>query len=233
MKTCALLCCISMLALCALAEQPAATGPLAHPDSADWEPLFAPDLSNAMNPNGIWTVEDGELTASEDKNIWTKKEYENFILDLEFKNGDETNSGVIVYCSNTLGWIPNSVEIQIADDFAKKWAESPKSWQCGAIFGHLPATKSMVKKPGEWNRMTVRCVGKHIDVTLNGEQVVAMNLDEYTSATVNPDGSEIPSWLNKPKSTLPTKGKIGFQGKHGGAPIWFRNIRIKELQEKE
>lgn len=28
---------------------------------------------------------------------------------------------------------------------------------------------------------------------------------------------------------LPPKGKIGFQGKHAGAPIWFRNIKIKEL----
>jgi len=72
-------------------------------------------------------------------------------------------------------------------------------------------------------------VGKHIDVALNGEQIVAMNMDDFKSAKVNPDGTEIPSWLSKPKSTLPTKGKVGFQGKHAGAPIWFRNIKIKEL----
>jgi len=28
---------------------------------------------------------------------------------------------------------------------------------------------------------------------------------------------------------LETKGYIGFQGKHAGAPVWFRNIKIKTL----
>jgi hypothetical protein len=29
---------------------------------------------------------------------------------------------------------------------------------------------------------------------------------------------------------LPTRGFIGLQGKHAGAPIYFRNIKIKELK---
>jgi len=229
MKKLSMCCCFVLLALSSFAADVAATGPLTHPDTTGWQELFAPDLSNAIKPDGVWTFENGELTASKDEAIWSQKEYENFVLDLEFKTAEETNSGVIVYCSDVKDWIPNAVEIQIADDFAKKWAESPKSWQCGAIFGHLPASKSMVKKPGEWNHFTIRCVGKHIDVALNGEQIVAMNMDDFKSAKVNPDGTEIPSWLSKPKSTLPTKGKVGFQGKHAGAPIWFRNIKIKEL----
>lgn len=230
MKPLYILFCLMLAAFCTYAAEPAAEGPLTHPDSTNWESLFAPDLSNAIKPEGVWTIENGELTASKDEAIWSEKDYENFILDLEFKNAEETNSGVIVYCSDIKDWIPNAVEIQIADDHAKKWAESPKSWQCGAIFGHLPASKSMVKKPGEWNRFTIRCVGKHIDVALNGEHVVSMNMDDYTSAKTNPDGSEIPAWLSKPKNILPTKGKVGFQGKHAGAPIWFRNIKIKELK---
>jgi len=229
MKKMLLFCSVVLLASVAFGQEVCTVEPLAHPDSAAWENLFAPDLSNAFKPKDVWTIENGELTASKDEALWTKKEYENFILDLEFKTADETNSGVIVYCSNMMDWIPNAVEIQIADDFAKKWAESPKSWQCGAIFGHLPASKSMVKKPGEWNRFTIRCKGKFIDVVLNGEQVTSMNMDDFTSAKTNPDGSEVPAWLSKPKSELPTKGKIGFQGKHGNAPIWFRNIKIQEL----
>lgn len=202
----------------------------AHPDVSDWKDLFKPDLSNADKPGGVWTFEDGILTATEDKCIWTKKNYDNFIVDLEFKTAEGTNSGVIVYCSEPGNWIPNSVEIQIADDFAEKWANSPKTWQCGAIFGHLAPSKSVVKKPGEWNRFTVKCVDKQIDVTLNGEHVTSMDMSKWTSAKTNPDGSEIPSWLSKPKAELPTKGRIGFQGKHAGAPIWFRNIKIKELK---
>ena len=54
-------------------------------------------------------------------------------------------------------------------------------------------------------------------------------MSRYTSATKNPDGSDVPSWLSNPLATLPLKGRIGFQGKHAGAPIYFRNIMIKEL----
>ena len=48
----------------------------------------------------------------------------------------------------------------------------------------------------------------------------------------NPDGSPIPGWLSIPVAKLPTKGHIGFQGKHAGAPIAFRNLKIKELPAK-
>ncbi len=214
--------------MAALAQ--AAEAPKLHPDSADWAPLFKPDLSDAVAPEGVWSVADGVLTATEDQCIWTAKDYENFTVDLEFKTAEGTNSGVIVYCSDTKNWIPNSVEIQIADDFAKKWADSPKTWQCAAVFGHKPATKSLVKKPGEWNRMTVTCQGQMISIVLNGEQVNEMDMSKWTSAKTNPDGSEIPPWLSKPKAELPTKGKIGLQGKHAGAPIYFRNLKIKELK---
>ena len=204
-----------------------------HPDSEKWESLFKKDLSNASFPKGIWTCEKGIFTASEDQAIWSAKEYTNFKLDLEFKTADGTNSGVIVYCTNKENWIPNSVEIQIADDYAKKWAESPKTWQCGAIFGHLAATKSLVKKAGEWNRFTITCKGKKIKVALNDKVVTEMDMDLWTSATKNPDGSEIPSWLSTPFNQLPTRGFIGLQGKHAGAPIWFRNIKIKELKDEK
>jgi hypothetical protein len=204
-----------------------------HPDSEKWDSLFKNDLSDATFPKGVWSCQKGVYTASEDQAIWSAKEYNNFKLDLEFKTADGTNSGVIVYCTNKENWIPNSVEIQIADDFAKKWAESPKTWQCGAIFGHLAPTKSLVKKSGEWNRCTVTCKGKKIKVALNGEIVTKMDMDLWTSATKNPDGSEIPSWLSTPFNKLPNHGYIGLQGKHAGAPIYFRNIKIKELKDEE
>jgi hypothetical protein len=202
----------------------------AHPDSGSWQMLFESDLSNAIFPDGVWSFEDGEFTATEDQFLWSKKDYDNFIVDLEFKNADGTNSGVVVYCSDLDDWIPNSVEIQIADDYNEKWANSPKSWQCGAIFGRKPATKSTVKKPGEWNRYTITCKDNMIYVLLNGEQVNQIDLSKFTDAEVNPDGSKAPSWLSKAPASLPTVGKIGFQGKHAGAPVYFRNIRIMEIE---
>lgn len=201
-----------------------------HPDSNGWESLFKDDLSNAIYPEGVWSYENGEFTATEDQFLWTEKDYDNFVIDLEFKNADGTNSGVVVYCSKLEDWIPNSVEVQIADDHNEKWANSPKSWQCGAIFGRKPATKSVVKKPGEWNRYTITCIDNMIYVLLNGEQVNEIDLTLFTDAEVNPDGSKAPAWLSNPPASLPTVGKIGFQGKHAGAPVYFRNIRIKEIE---
>ncbi len=205
--------------------------PKSHPDTSGWADLFKADLSNANKPVGVWTFADGVLTASKDEAIWTKKDYDNFVLDLEFKTADGTNSGVIVYCSNTKRWIPNSIEVQIADDYAAKWAKSPKTWQCGAIFGHLAPSKRTVKKPGQWNRFTITCKDHMIYVMLNGETVTTMDMRKWTSAKTNPDGSEIPRWLSKPVATLPTHGRIGLQGKHAGAPIWFRNLKLMELEK--
>lgn len=197
--------------------------------SAGWSDLFKTDLSNAIFPKGIWKDSTGIFTASIDEALWSEKAYDDFILDLEFMNAEGTNSGVIVHASDMKNWIPHSIEIQIADDFSDEWSKAPPSWQCGAIFGHQPASKHNVKKPGEWNHYTVTCKGKMIWVALNGEIVNTFNMAEFSSAKKNPDGTEVPTWLSNPPSTLTLHGHIGFQGKHAGAPIFFRNIRIKPM----
>jgi hypothetical protein len=203
-----------------------------HPNTtgAGWKPLFAADLSDASFEKGIWTVENGVLTASEDKPIWTRKPYKNCVIDLEFRNATGTNSGVFVYCNDPKNFVPNSVEIQIADDYDPKWANSPKSWQCGAFFGHQPATRQqVVRRPGEWNHYTITCRDKKIEVALNGEVVNRFDLSQFTSTKKNPDGTDVPAWLSRPANDLNTEGLIGLQGKHAGAPIYFRNLKVKEL----
>jgi hypothetical protein len=223
--------CVLLLLVLTVIPALAQVPPKKHPNITQygWVELFNKDLTNASYPKGVWSVKDGVLTATEDKAIWSQKPYNNFILDLEFKTAPGTNSGVIVYCSDTANWIPNSVEIQIADDYAEQWAKSPATWRSGAVFGRLAASKSAVKKPGEWNRYTITCKDNMIWVMLNGQMVTEMDMKKWTSGKTNPDGSEIPAWLNKPLAELPTRGHIGFQGKHAGAPIYFRKIMIKEL----
>lgn len=196
----------------------------------EFKPLFNEDLSNAIFPEGVWTRDaKGVITASEDKIIWTDGEFDDFVLRLEFNNGEAANSGVFLYGSNIEEWVTDSIEVQIADDYAEKWKKMARSWQCGAFFGRQGATKQVVKKPGEWNQMIIVATGPMIAVYLNGERVNAFDLRDFTSARNNPDGSVAPRWLKKAPADLPLKGKIGFQGKHGGAPIYMRNIEILEL----
>jgi hypothetical protein len=224
-------CCLSLLSVWCLSSAAQDPGYL-HPNTSGkgWRPLFNSGLSDAGFPAGVWSVTDGVLTATKDEAIWSAKEYDDFILDLDFKNAAGTNSGVMVHATDTGNWIPHSVEIQIADDFADEWAKSAPDWQCAAIFGHQPATKHIVKKPGEWNHYTITCKGRMIWVVLNGELVNTCDMSLYTSASKNPDGTTPPGWLSNPMATLPLHGHIGLQGKHAGAPIYFRNIRIKELK---
>ncbi len=194
-----------------------------------WQPLFNSDFSNAMDEKKVWSFQNDILTASEDACIFTDVEYENFVIDLEFKNEQGTNSGVIVYCTNRQNWIPNSVEIQIGDDFYfmdKYWVPN---YMCGGIFGHLASTSTLVKKAGECNHMNIRCEGQHMTVMLNGELSADMDMAQWISGTKNPDGSDIPAWLPTPSAELPTGGFIGLQGKHGEASIYFRNVKIATL----
>ena len=169
------------------------------------------------------------ITASKDDAIWSFDEYDDFILDLDFQNADGTNSGVIVHATDIVEWIPNSVEIQIADDYSKQWSKAAPTWQCAAIFGRKPATNKSLKPAGEWNHFTITCKGKMISIVLNGTLVNECNVDDFTSAKVNPDGSSVPSWLKNTMSTLGLRGHIGLQGKHAGAPIYFKNVNVFKL----
>ena len=69
----------------------------------------------------------------------------------------------------------------------------------------------MSKPAGEWNRMVITCIGSHLVVDLNGEQIVDIMLDET------------------PMKDRPMSGSIGFQDHGEPNNLKFRNIRIKEL----
>ena len=194
-----------------------------------WKNLFGNNLSKAIYDKSIWKDSSGVITASKDDAIWSFDEYDDFILDLDFQNADGTNSGVIVHATDIVEWIPNSVEIQIADDYSKQWSKAAPTWQCAAIFGRKPATNKSLKPAGEWNHFTITCKGKMISIVLNGTLVNECNMDDFTSSKVNPDGSSVPSWLKNPMSTLALRGHIGLQGKHAGAPIYFKNVKVFKL----
>ena len=215
---------------CCCAATPSGIPPSKHPDSRNWRALFNLDLGNAVYPTGVWFInEKGDLTANKDEAIWTDRDYENFILDLEYMCDPAANSGVLIYCSNMADWIPNTIEIQILDDNNPHWAKEAAFAKNGGLYGHLPPLVNNVRPAGEWNRMTVVARGKQVKVLVNEEVTVNTDLSQWTSAKKNPDGTDIPSWLSRPWAELPTKGRIGLQGKHGNAAIYFRNVRIKEL----
>lgn len=194
-----------------------------HPDTSGWKPLIAPDFSNVAN-QGKWVIEDGAMVAKDHDTLWTKDSYGDFVLDLEFKVAKESNSGVFLRAADTKNAL-SALEIQVHDS-----TDGTKYGMVGAIYDAMPPSKSMAKPVGEWNHFTITCKGPLVTVVFNGEEVIHADLDKWTDAKKNPDGT--PNKFAVALKDFARKGPIGFQGLHGKAqaPVWYRNIKIKPLE---
>lgn len=192
---------------------------------ARWQQLFnGKDLTSWLAKPGSWVIEEGGiLKAVGGGEIWTKDTYGDFILDLEFKLAEGTNSGVFIRTGDIKKWLHTAIEVQILDSYGKA---KPDKHDCGSIFDCLEPSRNMVKKPGQWNRYIITCKANKIYVVLNGEQIINMDLNQWTEAYKNPDGT--PNKFNTAYKDMPRIGQIGLQ--YHGNPIWYRNIRIKPLR---
>ena len=97
---------------------------------------------------------------------------------------------------------------------------------CGAIFDCLAPSMNAVKPPGEWNHYRITCKENLITVVLNGHTIICMDLNLWTEAHKNPDGT--PNKFNTAYKDMPRSGSIGLQ--YHGHPVWYRNARILVLQ---
>ncbi|MHC4302304.1 MAG: TIM barrel protein, partial [Planctomycetota bacterium] len=83
----------------------------------EYKDLFKKDVSNAIMKRGPWAFDaDGVLAPTPDAHgtIWTKEDYGNFILELDYKIPEKGNSGVFVRSADPFGnWINTTIEIQI------------------------------------------------------------------------------------------------------------------------
>jgi len=186
-----------------------------------WKNLFTSDLSNAIIkvPNS-WSYPDGELTRLGGSYIYTQARYGDFVLDLEYKLTPNANSGVFIRIGDMQDVVHTGIEVQIHET-----TDGAPHGQNGAIYDCLIPSKTPGKKAGEWNHYTITCKANKIYVVLNGEQIIDMDLNLWTEAHKNPDGT--PNKFNYAYKDMPRSGHIGFQD-HGQA-LWFRNLKIKEL----
>jgi sugar phosphate isomerase/epimerase len=187
--------------------------------STGWQPLLAEDLGNMDFKADSWTYEEGVLTWKGGSDLWTKALYGNFILDLEFQTFEKTNSGVFVRAAKPT-WLPWP-EVQVSESFD----QAVDTHICGAIFDVQAPFVNAVKPNGAWNRMTIRMDGPFLQVVLNGQSIIDMNLNDWTEAHKNPDGTK--NKFDVAYRDLPRQGMIGLQDHH--FPVAYRNIKIKTL----
>lgn len=165
-----------------------------------------------VKPNGVLLIEprEGEKGWQRYSDyIWTERKYKDFVLDLEYSYPPGGNSGVFFRVGDLKDPVNSGIEAQILDSSAKEGEMTHHDH--GGIISTVGASKNMSKKPGEWNRMIVRCHGHHLRVSLNGEQIIDVQLD--TSAVKD----------------RPLEGYIGLQDHGQPHNIRFRNVRLKEL----
>ncbi|HSW00460.1 MAG TPA: family 16 glycoside hydrolase [Sedimentisphaerales bacterium] len=192
-------------------------------DNRPYRDVFKRDLSNANMPPKGWAFgADGVLAPGDSGHgdIWTKERYGNFILELDYKVPDKGNSGVFIRTGNLDNWINTAIEVQI-----HATTDGTKHGQCGAIYDCLSPSKAAQKAPDEWNHFVITCLDNKIYVNLNGEDIIDMDLDQWTEAGKNPQGTK--NKFSGAYKDMPREGHLGFQ--YHGNPIWFKNLKIKSL----
>lgn len=153
-------------------------------------------------------------------NLYTKKEYANFIYRFEFQLTPAANNGVGIRTPLEGDAAYVGMEIQVLDSEHPVYKNLQEYQYHGSVYGIIPAKRGYLKPVGEWNTQEIVADGNHIKITLNGTVILDGDIGEATKNGTM-DKKEHPGLFNK-------SGHIGFLG-HGSA-VKFRNIRIKELK---
>jgi hypothetical protein len=159
----------------------------------------------------LWYVEDGLLVCESgpDKEygyLGTEKEYKDFDLTVEFKQGADGNSGVFFRSSiegtKITGWQaevapPGSNTGGIYESYGREWLIKPD-----------PELDKYLKF-GDWNTMRLLVVGDKVETFLNGQQMISFEDEKIGKAT----------------------GKIALQiHSGGGIKVQWRNLNIRVIE---
>lgn len=181
------------------------------------------NLNNWVGNKTSYVVEDEVIAVKPGDgsggNLYTEKEYADFILRFEFMLTPAANNGIGIRAPLTGDAAYAGMEIQVLDDSAPVYANLKPYQYHGSVYGVIPARTGFQKPLGEWNYEEIQATGTHIKVTLNGTVIVDGDIaDSRDKGTL--DHNEHPGLKNK-------TGHIGFLGH--GSELKFRNLRIKDL----
>lgn len=171
-------------------------------------------------------VKDGVLYCAKGGggNLLTEKEYGDFVLRFEFKLEDGSNNGLGIRAPLNGDAAYLGMELQILEEAGAvrgKWGKLRDEQYHGSIYDLVAAKRGAMKPAGEWNSQEVTAHGRRIKVALNGKTILDADLNKITD----------PEKLMKHPGLFRDRGHIGFLGHNDY--VEFRNIRIKELPQKE
>ncbi|MBN1490413.1 MAG: DUF1080 domain-containing protein [Phycisphaerae bacterium] len=153
-------------------------------------------------------------------NLYTERQYSDFVLRLEYRVGPGGNNGVGIRAAiGKENPASTGMEIQILDDDAPKYAKLKPEQYTGSIYSAVAAKRGYTRPPGEWNAMEIRAEGPNIRVTLNGTVIVDADMDKVGPIRIRDHWAE--GLHNK-------SGYIALCGHKDR--VEFRNMEIKELK---
>ena len=207
-----------------------------------WELLFDGSTFNGWKRYNhdtigpLWSVKEGEIvcdgtglgegSGAAGGSLMTTRSFGNFELTADWKLSPGGNSGVLYHVVENKKYkhdYETGPEFQVMDD--KGWKDSLREAQeVGSSYDMFAAPPTKKVNPvGEWNSIKLVYNNGHVEHWLNGEKVVEYEESSpaFTQAYKKSKWVEYPDW-NKAKS-----GSITLQDH--GAPVYFRNIKIKVL----
>jgi len=170
--------------------------------------------------SGNWEImEDGSLFRAEKGGgirYTTAKIPDDFELRFEWKVGEGANSGVY--------YRPGQYEYQLLDNEKHGNGKNPRTCAASLYFCMAPSHDA-TKPQGEWNSARIVGKGTLIQHWLNGEKVVAFDYAD-------------PQWADRVEALQIRGGDLAARGANlslqdHGDPVWFRNIRIREIPDGE
>ncbi len=198
---------------------------LAAPAESGFTPLFnGKDLDGWVLKGGRgpgYVVENGVIVCPADGggNLFTEREYANFILRLEWRLWDGGNNGIGIRAPLTGDVAYSGMEIQVLDDEAEVYQKIPikPTQYTGSVYDVFPARPGHVKRNGIWNEYEITANRRRVKVVLNGATITDADLDTVKD----------PAVLKKHPGLSNRSGHIGLLGH--GTRVEFRNLRVKEL----
>ena len=210
---------------------------------AGWVLLFnGSDFSGWRQCNGTempvnWVIEDDamKVVIGEGKDpgsgaggdiLYGEKEFENFELSIDWKASKMANSGIFFSIREVPG---NPIyyaapEIQILDN-VDATDNKIDSHLAGSLYDMIAADPETVNPAGEWNTIVIRVMDGNVSHTQNGVKVVEYSLwtPEWDALVAGSKFKSFPGF----NEGISKEGYIGLQDH--GYPVWFRNIKIREL----
>ena len=184
-----------------------------------FELLFDGRSFDGWEQKGNWAIEDGAFFRRSSGGPLTctaRTVPDDFELRFEWKVSKGCNSGVY--------YRPGQYEYQVLDNANSPYGENPRQ-SAASLFFCMAPSKDATRPPGEWNQGRVACKGTVIQHWLNGEKVIDF---DYTE----------PRWREEVELLRIRGADLGARGgrlwlQDHGAPVWFRNIRLRTIPPGE